>query len=395
MLSELQAIAEGLAARLGRAVAIDDPRIHLLVHTPHHGEDDEARRRSIMERQVPDEIVSYVFAQGIERATSPVRIPSQPHLGLRSRVCVPIRSQGFLLGFLWLIDPDESLTDEVLEQAQEAAAAAGLVMHRDRLLVDIERGRDRERLRDLLSEDPTVRLAAAEAVDGVQRTGRSPALRALVVQVASEGTGEEVRQAVEDALERVARRQVPRPALALARGDHGVLVLDRLPRCAADAAQAVRGDLAAALGQVHVRTGLGDPVSAFQHVHESWQQARQALRVAQAVPGFSDDVCWSELGVYQVLVHLPLDRLPAGAVPAALLQLLESDAGRELVRTVEVYLDSATDARATAELLSVHRTSLYYRLGRFQELTSLNLNSGQDRLAVHLGLKLARLSGQL
>jgi DNA-binding PucR family transcriptional regulator len=42
--------------------------------------------------------------------------------------------------------------------------------------------------------------------------------------------------------------------------------------------------------------------------------------------------------------------------------------------------------------LNVHRTSLYYRLGRFTELTGLDLADGGQRLAVHLGLKLLRLT---
>jgi DNA-binding PucR family transcriptional regulator len=58
-----------------------------------------------------------------------------------------------------------------------------------------------------------------------------------------------------------------------------------------------------------------------------------------------------------------------------------------------VYLDSACDVRQTIAILRTHRTTLYYRLGRFTELTGLDLNNGHDRLAVHLGLKVARLTG--
>jgi DNA-binding PucR family transcriptional regulator len=104
-------------------------------------------------------------------------------------------------------------------------------------------------------------------------------------------------------------------------------------------------------------------------------------------------VAWSDLGVYRILVHLPLDELPEDAIPPTLLALLGNPNGREIIRSVEVYLDHAGDAKAAVEALKVHRTTLYYRLGRFSELTGLDLSDGGDRLAIHVGLKLARLAG--
>ncbi len=101
-----------------------------------------------------------------------------------------------------------------------------------------------------------------------------------------------------------------------------------------------------------------------------------SLRVAEAVPGFGNVVCDDELGIYGLLVHLPLDRLPPDAVPSGLRRLIDKDTGGHLVDTLEIYLDEAGDARASAALLNVHRTSLYYRLSRIEQVTGMNLASG-------------------
>ena len=61
--------------------------------------------------------------------------------------------------------------------------------------------------------------------------------------------------------------------------------------------------------------------------------------------------------------------------------------------TLEVYLDHACDAKLSAEALFLHRASLYYRLQRIEQIAGVNLKSGADRLALHIGLKLARLLG--
>jgi DNA-binding PucR family transcriptional regulator len=73
--------------------------------------------------------------------------------------------------------------------------------------------------------------------------------------------------------------------------------------------------------------------------------------------------------------------------------MLRDPAHAPLVDTLEAYLDRAGDAKATAEALSLHRATLYYRLNRIEEITGARLKTGEDRLALHLGLRLARLSG--
>ena len=51
-----------------------------------------------------------------------MRTASRPDFGLQSRVCVPIRCQGTLFGYLWLIDGDQSLTEENCALAEHCAA---------------------------------------------------------------------------------------------------------------------------------------------------------------------------------------------------------------------------------------------------------------------------------
>jgi hypothetical protein len=70
MLEELQLIAESLASRLRRSVAIDDPRFRLLVHTPHRAETvDRHRVESIMQKVVGKETADWSLRHGIAAAT--------------------------------------------------------------------------------------------------------------------------------------------------------------------------------------------------------------------------------------------------------------------------------------------------------------------------------------
>jgi DNA-binding PucR family transcriptional regulator len=95
---------------------------------------------------------------------------------------------------------------------------------------------------------------------------------------------------------------------------------------------------------------------------------------------------WSALGPYRLLAALTTTPDPA------VRPLLEPQHA-ELARTAEVYLDCAGQAGRTAAELRIHRQTLYYRLSRVEQLTGLDLDSGEDRLLLHMALKSARLQG--
>ena len=139
------------------------------------------------------------------------------------------------------------------------------------------------------------------------------------------------------------------------------------------------------------RVGVGAPHD-LAAARDSYREARDAVAVAERVERFGRIASWDELGAYRTLSRFPLDAADAALHPG-LVAMLSDPAHAPLVDTLEAYLDLAGDAKATAEALSLHRATLYYRLNRIEEITGARLKTGDDRLALHLGLRLARLSG--
>jgi purine catabolism regulator len=64
----------------------------------------------------------------------------------------------------------------------------------------------------------------------------------------------------------------------------------------------------------------------------------------------------------------------------------DRDRGSRLVATLDAFLrtESATE---TAVRLNLHRNSLLYRLRRIREITGLDLDDPETRLALHLALR--------
>lgn len=398
MLSELQEIAEALSRRLGRSIAIDDPSLALLVHTPHTGGGvDQVKRDAVLQKGTFGEARQHLLAQGIAQAAGPVQVIGRDDLGMLPRICAPVRHEGELLGYLWAMDDEQGLAPAQLQALDDAASAAGAVMYRELLRSDIRRGRERELLRDLLTDDLAVRQHAAEGLREEARLPPGLPVAAVVVQVELGDLPADGRPGLEHALSAAVRAAAPRATCQLTRADHGVVLVacgrggldeEGVASLAAEIGEQCRR----VLGQdADVRVGIGEPVKELADAVTSYRHARRAIDVLRVVPSTGPVAWWSRLGVYAFLVELGLDAMPTASLPTSLQRLFEIDRTGQLVETLEVYLDSVGDPSAAAKALNVHRTTLYYRLNRITEQTGMDLRDGGERLAVHLGLKVARL----
>lgn len=402
MTRPLQGIVDTVAKRLDRAVAIDDRSGRLLAYSSHVGPVDETRKLSILSRRAPDDAWAHVLKAGIERAEGAVRVKANRKLGMEARVCAPIRAQGALLGYLWLIDPDQGLTEADLDYAVTAAGEAGAVLYREQLMTDLELGRERELLRDLVDDDADLRHhAAGELVESELFTAGDRNAVVVVTPVPPGGAtvDEQAREALAAVLGRLRRLLSPRRRLMLVRPGHALVVV------AADDPAMPPGGLAG-VGELlrdwtverlgagwSAFVGIGEEQRTLADAATSYEQALQAVRVAQIVPQFAAVAPWGRLGIYRMLSRFPVEQLDEEALPPGLLRLFATEGGDPLADTLERYLDLGCDARATAEVLSLHRASLYYRLHKIEEIAGISLKDGEQRLAMHLGIKLARLAG--
>jgi hypothetical protein len=334
-MAELQDLVDALAARLGRPVSIEDRRYRVLAYSAHAEPLDRVRLASILTREAPADVAGWLDAQGLPSAEAPVRLPDAPHVGMGPRVAVPVRGDG-VLGFVWLID--EEVGTEELAAAEKTAAAAAPVLARLRAA---ERS-DHALVGDLLGDDAGARERAAHAL---RKRGLRGPVRVLV------GAGVSAHRGL-----------VQGGAAALLFGDDDALA----------------------------PTGTVIGMSA---VRERLEDARDALREAETAAAIAAPlgltlVRWDRLGAYAQLAPL------AGApLPEPLQRLLDHPDAEPLVATLEAYLDRAGDARAAAAALYVHRTTLYHRLRRIEAITHTSLRDGDDRLTLHIGLRIRRLRG--
>ncbi|GAB3420173.1 PucR family transcriptional regulator [Flindersiella endophytica] len=396
LLTELQALTDDVATRLGAATVLEDEEQRMVAYSSQTQPIDDVRRDSILRRTTRPEVRDWFRKFGIVASTAPVRIPSDRSAGILGRVCIPVRHHGLLIGYLWLIDDEQRLGEADLSVAVSAARHAGLLMYEELLA---------SRLADnlvghLLSPSDELRATACLQATEAGLLEADAQVAVGVVRLPDAEVAQP-KALIAEALRDVSRVRPRAEFLGLAHADHAVVLSRaRSARLVAtqvvDAARAVRGAVADRLSSSglagEVVLGVGDPQDRPPGAYLSYRQARMAATAAAAIPEFCGVGVWSSLGVYRVLAQLSGEAVEDALDPRVARLLAELDP--QVLETVERYLDHGSDARATIDELHLSRGTLYYRLNKVEQTGGLDLHDGKDRMSLYLGLKLARFAGR-
>ena len=126
---DVQAAVDDLGASLAHPVLIEDAR-HRPIWWSAQGQVDGTRMRTILQHEVDPAARAVVARLGLARARGPVRTPAAPEADMLPRWCVPLRSGGELLGYLWVLDGDETVTEAQLPQMVACAELAAMFLPR-------------------------------------------------------------------------------------------------------------------------------------------------------------------------------------------------------------------------------------------------------------------------
>lgn len=393
----VQRSVDRLSEDLGRSVVVVDPEIRLLHASRHFGDEDPVRVQAILRRDAGSRAIGHVLGQGVRTWTRLGRITGAPELGLRSRLCAPVRWHGQLLAFVMVIDDGGSVTSVEQQRisaladdlapalAGEAASSAAVRNDRERMVAR------------LVGPDAAERAQAIAQLARLEPAARAPWVRAVVVRTvpATEGVDVDLRDAALRHAVATGRRPRGFDVVSWVRDGHGVfLQFAGVPVEDGDAVGYAEHLLREVddFGGGHVTgsAGIGEMVAGAGRAWGSYRQARLACR-AIGVLGRGAVARWGELGVLQVLLRIPPDELDETAVPPALETLAASDPHGVLVRTLDAFLRHGGAAVPTADALHVHRTTLYYRLDRIRAVTGADLDDGETRLLLQLGLAVRQL----
>ncbi|KUJ43039.1 transcriptional regulator [Streptomyces sp. NRRL F-5122] len=392
---ELFALADAVAAAVGGATTVEDPRQRILAYSTVPGQvTDEDRRQGILGLRVPGSPENAGQYRTVFAAPGPVRLPALA--GALPRLAVAVRAGGETLGSLWVVD-DGRLAPDAGKALAQGASTAALLLLRVRAARELARHQDGDLLRRLL--DGTADPAAA------QRLGPEPVRVAAFVLDAAVSAPDDAQTALR-LLDLVRLRCESRY------GRHACVLVDRvvyalLPAPAERGTGRGRGheerhlrlaeDIVRRAEQalrVPVRAGLGDVVPSAAGAVASRRDADVVLRVlGPRLP------VASVTGVRPRITLLRLAEVMAGqrdlrTGAGEKVRAYDAGHGTEYARTLLAWFEAGCDMAGAAERLAVHPNTCRYRLRQVRRHVGVDLDDPDERLVLWLQLRTAADTGE-
>jgi sugar diacid utilization regulator len=287
------------------------------------------------------------------------------------------RLSGAPVGVLVLADPDR--TGGEAERVAIEHATTVLAMEAARLQTESE---SRARARSNLVLELVIGEEGPGVVNRAQALGYDLGRPHRVVALDGRPSGEEIGVFL-DAVSRAAAAHRVGSLLAARLTD--VILLADAETCW----QGFRASVVAELRGAHCCIGIGGRCHEVGDFPRSYREAQLALRIQKAVGGSDQVTLFDDLGVYQVLATdtdaSAMESFTRGWLGA----LLDYDGvhGAQLVRTLSEYLDRGGSYDSTATALSVHRSTLKYRLRRIREVSGYDLSSPDTQFNLQLATR--------
>ncbi|MFI8304677.1 PucR family transcriptional regulator [Streptomyces sp. NPDC085927] len=308
----------------------------------------------------------------VAREAGPVRV--------KDRLIALARPRGDVLGVLAIEDPEATANEHTMFALDHAQRSLAQELMHMRELTEVELRLRRELIDDLLEgTDETSAYARAEAVGhDLQRTHY-----VVVVHWPSTAANSSFTRAVEQATATSATRP-----LITRRGDRMVLLTEARPDD-----DAVYAALAHELGTPDGAIGVSTRCDSPDGIPRCYQEALRALDVRQNSRQRSGTTFFDDLGLYRILGPGNDLRELEDFVREWLGQLIDYDAGHdtELVETLSRYFDCGGNYDDAAAALTVHRSTLRYRLQRIREISDRDLADVDTRLNLQVATRVWKI----
>ena len=384
----LTAIARHMGDATGHAVTFEDEAGHLLAwYVPSAFPPEHASRvRAWMEGSV--------YGADTAGATPALDEPLPLRDGL-DRLAAPVTVKDGPAGTVSLLGPVEHLDGQARLVLEAGATAGAIELAREHAVQETV-----HRIQgDLISDLVAGRGDRQELERRARRLGHDLDATRIAIAfspVPDGGDGQVApREALASLRRRLTRALTTHEVEAPSHLDEGLLaVFYPVSETPAPATLKVIGerlhrDLADAVRGYRLYGGISRIYSGVESFRLTFHEARRALELGRALAPDRTITYFGDLRLYRLLFAMR----ETGEMREFYDELLgrlasyDQEKNAELIPTLETYL-CANNTTEAAIRLNLHRNSLLYRLRRIHEITGLDLEDPETRLALHLALRI-------
>ncbi|HIC90374.1 MAG TPA: PucR family transcriptional regulator [Anaerolineae bacterium] len=381
-----QGVAETVAQASSRNVVIQDAGFRVLAVATGAPTEPDPWHALLSPTHNEMHVWSADLEQSTDGTTHPVAVwPLEAGRGWR--LIAPILAEGDVRGYLSLLASMNEFDDADRIAAFQGALAGAVELSKAQAVDDAEAGRRAAFWADLLiaTEESFPRLAQRAQQWGLNL--HTP-LAVLMIESAHSSLLTARSRLERRAMDELKTRNLP--TFVSAHGNGLVMLLKSDATRSRTLAATLLDALQTAEKATRLVGGLSRPGVGLAGLQRGIQEAEQALALAHRLGDCPPLLAFADLGIYRLL--LPMSESPTlrSFHQEILGPLLAYDArqGSELVRTLEIWLQHHGNLSQAAATLHLHRNTMAYRLERIKAITGLDLQNADDRLLLHIALKI-------
>ncbi|GAA4486669.1 PucR family transcriptional regulator [Actinoallomurus oryzae] len=373
-------LADALATALGGAVAIEDARRRVVAFSTVPGQPvDEVRRKGILGRQVPEHVEREKWYARLWRSSGVCEFTDGTESA--ARLAIAVRAGTEPLGSIWAVGNRQVLcadADDVLTASVDAVAAC--LMHQDHFA---DRGR----------ETRAWLLGRLLGSDASELDFTLPGPSVLVVLTSDDEVGERelLDTRLADVLSLTAHRF---------RGVGLAAVLDGrvyglLPVTERDRLESYLNGVISRVTLPSGRVGVSDPIERADELAVARRRVDRLLTLRHRPRQSGVEIIHASAERDSlVLAELAdavrgLEALRGGVMGRVIAH--DGEHGTAYLPTLRAWFETSGDVPAAAARLHIHPNTFRYRMTRAAELFGLRLDRPDERLLLHLQLRLAEL----
>ena len=390
-LGDLFALANAIAAMVGGAVTIEDPRARVLAYSNLEGQViDEPRQQTILGRQVPDTPGVRALYKELWASDGVIRADHIEGLDILPRLAVAVRVGGETIGSIWVVEGSTPLGPDAENALGEAARVAALHMIHVRASRDIDRRVRGELLRSLLEgRDDSRSVAGRLGLD----PSSSVAVMAFEFSDLANVQDEVRRERLVDLVAMYSEAfRLGAACVALGRRVYAVLPLAReIPEVRMRKLANEILKHAETTAQAQLRAAISLRAKSAADIPRARVEVDRILRVLSLSDPRSGAAAIEDVQSKAILLELSdlaTEHTDLVTGPIQQLAVHDREKGTQYLPTLRAYLEAFGDIPTAAERLSIHANTFRYRLRRVIELFELDLDDHDDRLVLDLQLRL-------
>ncbi|MDP4083998.1 MAG: PucR family transcriptional regulator [Bacillota bacterium] len=397
----LEEFADVISEVLQCPVTIEDVNHRLLAYSTHDERTDPARISTIIGRRVPEKVINQLWKEGtipeLLRTQQPIRVKNIDEIGLGNRVAISIWKQDVVLGFIWALEIDKTLSEKEFILLKKAADAV-----KNKLLqLQTRKNNKEERFQEffwkLLTGHMNIKEEIIEHFHSLQITP-SPTFAILVFKFQGNITNQEEQQ-ISYLLKTNQRLKI---MLYTIDCDQLIVLVSAMN--IENPIQELSHFVEAFRWKLKDRFGIQEITPVFSSIYEDYQKIRKAynetltvLSIKEKFPQETKHIYhYQKLGMFQLLHFLLEKRREEDYVNQSLhfLRVYDQKHNSNLVETLEAYLNNDNNINDTAKELNIHANTLNYRLKRIAEIGDINLKDPNQKMMLFLDLKIEKFQSR-